>query len=69
MLTTVTDGKVDRKAITVVVSGNRAQETIRKERTRYAGIDGRPSDLENDEPAHVMPWLSANWTIELTVRK
>lgn len=62
VLTTVRNGQVERKAVTVVISGNRAEETIRKQPLRYAGIDGRTADLEEEEPAHVMPWISANWT-------
>jgi Glycerophosphoryl diester phosphodiesterase family len=54
----------ERKAITAVLSGNRAQETLRAQPTRSIGIDGRPADLENDESPHVMPWISANWTLE-----
>jgi len=61
ILTAIRDGAVERKAVTVVISGNRAEETIRKQLVRYAGIDGRPKDLSLDEPAHVLPWISANW--------
>lgn len=61
IVSTVRDGTFERNAVTVVVSGNRDQETIRSQSLRYAGIDGRPSDLDSDEPAHVLPWISANW--------
>ena len=61
MLSFVEDGHVHPGAVTVVVSGNRAQETIRGQRTRFVGIDGRPADLDRDEPTHVMPWISENW--------
>ncbi|HEX6987125.1 MAG TPA: phosphatidylinositol-specific phospholipase C/glycerophosphodiester phosphodiesterase family protein [Planctomycetaceae bacterium] len=61
ILSAVRDGEFEPKAVTVVLSGNRAQETVRKQPTRYVGIDGRPSDLDRDEPAHVLPWISANW--------
>ncbi|MGC1274853.1 MAG: phosphatidylinositol-specific phospholipase C/glycerophosphodiester phosphodiesterase family protein [Planctomycetaceae bacterium] len=61
VVSTVRDGTFERKAVTVVVSGNRDQETIRNQPLRYAGIDGRPSDLDGDEPSHVLPWISANW--------
>jgi hypothetical protein len=53
--------KFEPKAITVVVSGNCDREGIKAEAVRYAGIDGRPADLESDAPAHLMPWVSANW--------
>jgi hypothetical protein len=61
VLSVTRDGKFEPKAVTVVVSGNRDQETIRRQKVRYAGIDGRPADLDKDEPADVMPWVSANW--------
>jgi hypothetical protein len=57
-------GKFEPKAVTVVVSGNRAKETIAKQTVRYAGIDGRPEDLESDVPAHQIPWISASWVTQ-----
>ena len=42
-----------------MVSGNRAKETIAKQAVRYAGIDGRPEDLDSDAPADLLPWVSA----------
>jgi hypothetical protein len=62
MLSTVRDGKWEEKAITVVVSGNRARADIAGQKVRYAGIDGRPADLDSTEPAHLMPWISESWT-------
>jgi hypothetical protein len=32
-----------------------------QESVRYAGIDGRLSDLDSDVPAHLMPLVSDNW--------
>ncbi len=61
MLSVVRDGKFQAGAITVVISGNRAQETIKRQKVRYAGIDGRPADLDSDAPAHQLPWISASW--------
>jgi len=61
MLTSVEGEVVDPGAVTVVVSGNRAEATIRAQRTRSVGIDGRPADLDRAEPEHVMPWISENW--------
>lgn len=62
MLTTVRGERFEQKAVTAVISGNRAEETIRKQEVRFAAIDGRPADLEKGEPSHVMPLVSANWT-------
>ncbi|MES2792930.1 MAG: phosphatidylinositol-specific phospholipase C/glycerophosphodiester phosphodiesterase family protein [Planctomycetota bacterium] len=49
------------RAITVVISGNVPSEMILQQTLRYAGIDGRPTDLQNSAPPHAMPWISANW--------
>ncbi len=61
ILSTKRDDKFERKAVTVVISGNRDAETIAAQKVRYAGLDGRPNDLDSDAPAHQMPWISANW--------
>lgn len=61
MLSVTRDGKHRAGAITVVISGNRDQETITHQKVRYAGIDGRPADLDSETPAHRMPWISTSW--------
>jgi hypothetical protein len=61
MLSVMRDGKFHSGAVTVVISGNRAQETIARQKVRYAGIDGRPTDLDSEAPAHLMPWISSSW--------
>lgn len=63
ILSVTRDGRFEPKAVTVVVSGNRAKETIARQAVRYAGIDGRPEDLDSDAPAHLFPWVSANWAL------
>jgi hypothetical protein len=62
ILSVVRDGKPQRKAVTVVVSGNCARDVIRAQKVRYAGIDGRLADLDSDAPAHLIPWVSAPWS-------
>jgi hypothetical protein len=61
ILSTTRDGKFEAKAVTVVVSGNCDREVIGKPAVRYAGIDGRPSDLDADAAADLIPWVSASW--------
>ena len=61
ILSTVEDGQFTRRAIQVVISGDRPIATISAERTRYAGIDGRLTDLESDAAPHLMPMISDNW--------
>jgi hypothetical protein len=61
MLTVVRDGKQERRAINIVLSGNRPHDMVAAERERYVGIDGRMGDLDADTPAHLMPWISDSW--------
>ncbi|MDQ3331669.1 MAG: phosphatidylinositol-specific phospholipase C/glycerophosphodiester phosphodiesterase family protein [Planctomycetota bacterium] len=61
LLTKVDGQNVREGAVTVVVSGNRAEKSIRSQKSRYAGIDGRPADLDKTDPAHALPWISENW--------
>jgi hypothetical protein len=64
ILSVTKDGRFEPKAVTVVISGNRAKATIARQAVRYAGIDGRPEDLGSDAPAHLIPWVSASWASE-----
>jgi hypothetical protein len=68
ILSVTKDGKFQRGPVTIVLSGNRAKETIAKQAVRYVGIDGRPEDLQHDASAHVVPWISANWNLVFTWR-
>lgn len=61
ILTVTRDGKGEVKAVTVVISGNRDVSTMRDQKVRYAGVDGRPADLNGDAPASLVPWVSDNW--------
>jgi hypothetical protein len=61
ILSVTRDGKFEAKAVTAVISGNRAREAITAQQVRYAAIDGRPEDLDSDAPAHLVPWVSARW--------
>jgi hypothetical protein len=61
-------GKFEERAVTAVISGNRDQAGIAASKVRYAGIDGRPGDLDSTGPADLMPWISANWTLEFRWR-
>jgi len=54
------NGRKDR-AVLVVVSGNRPFELMAAQKLRYAGYDGRMSDLHSDVPAALMPMLSDHW--------
>ena len=68
MLTTVDNGQVKPGAVNVVISGNRPQKRIAAQTKRYCGIDGRVSDLDSDQPAHLLPMISDNWTLQFKWR-
>src|SRR5207248_6276262 len=61
MLTTFRGDRMEPKAITVIVSGNRAREAMLAQPVRYAAYDGRAADLESDASATFIPWISENW--------
>ncbi len=61
MLTTWRNGKVESKAIMVIVSGNRATKEIAAQPVRFAAVDGRSGDLETNPPAALVPLISDNW--------
>ena len=68
ILSVVRDGKVEAKAVDVVISGSRPQATMAAESVRYAGIDGRMSDLDSELPAHLLPLVSDNWALQFKWR-
>lgn len=68
MLTHFSDGNIEEKAVTIVLSGNRAADAIAAQTRRYVGIDGRPEDLDRNPPRELYPWISANWTLQFRWR-
>ncbi len=68
ILTSVEGEQVTEQGVQVVVSGNRPLEFIAAQAKRYCGIDGRVSDLESAQPAHLMPMISDNWGLRFTWR-
>jgi len=61
MLSKVVDGKVQRGAVMVVISGNRPVETMAKQSTRLTFLDGRVNDLEANTPVDLAPLVSDAW--------
>lgn len=61
MLTEVTEGAVTKRAVSVVISGNRPFALISSQATRFAAIDGRLSDLDSAAAAHLIPLISDRW--------
>ena len=66
VLTTATGGQTEQKAVTTILSGNRAIDLVKKQPVRYIAIDGRPENLQSNEPSHLVPWISANWNLLFT---
>ncbi len=62
MLTVTQDGKTKPGAVTVIISGNCDRAGIAADAVRYAAIDGRPKDLERNDPASLVPWVSTSWS-------
>jgi hypothetical protein len=49
-------------AVTVIISGNRPLELMRSQPVRYAGYDGRATDLDSALSADVIAMISDPWT-------
>jgi hypothetical protein len=61
------NGRTDR-AVLAVISGNRPFEWMRSQPVRYAGYDGRLTDLESDTLAELVPMISDHWGRNFTWR-
>jgi Glycerophosphoryl diester phosphodiesterase family len=48
-------------AIIAIITGNRDESMFAGETIRYAALDGQLSDLDENPPAALVPWISANW--------
>lgn len=56
------EGKKAPGSVMVVVSGNRPIEYMLNQTNRYAGFDGRLSDLDSEISPAMMPVVSDNWS-------
>jgi hypothetical protein len=62
LLSVSRNGRFERKAVTVVISGNCHRQAIAAQKVRFAGIDGRPTDLDSDAAVDLIPWISEDWS-------
>lgn len=62
ILSETADGKFRPRAVTIVISGNRASDQILASRPRLAGIDGRMGDLGSERRSDEMPLVSDAWS-------
>lgn len=61
-LTHYSHGKVEKRAVTVILSGERPTDVLAGERSRVAFIDGRPDDLQSSSNTTTLtPLISASW--------
>jgi hypothetical protein len=63
IMTSYSAGQRHVRAVTAILSGNRAFESVAKQAVRYVAIDGRPENLDTNPPADLYPWISANWSL------
>ena len=61
MLTRFENGQTHRRAITVILSGDRPREILAAERNRLAALDGRPDDLGKNLSVALFPLISESW--------
>ncbi len=61
MLTVFRPDDTETKAITVILSGSRPTALLANEPLRYAAIDGRLPDLDENPSRHLVPLVSDDW--------
>lgn len=61
MLTRFKGTQIERRAVTIILSGDRPRAVLAAERNRLAALDGRPEDLNGDAPASLIPLISESW--------
>lgn len=61
VLTEFRPGRVERRAILVVVSGNTASTAMAADEVRRAAVDGRLLDLRSEASPELVPWISIDW--------
>ncbi|HEU4947513.1 MAG TPA: glycerophosphodiester phosphodiesterase family protein [Kribbella sp.] len=66
--TTFIDGHTIKGAVTSVISGNRPLDVLKAQKVRYAGYDGRLSNLTSGLSDSLMPLVSDNWSKNFTWR-
>jgi hypothetical protein len=61
LLTRFDGARIDTKAVTVVLTGNRPRTVLPGEKVRLAGLDGQMPDLSEHNSNGVFLWMSENW--------
>jgi hypothetical protein len=60
MLNYYENDKFHKGKVTVILSGDRPFEALLNDSLQLMTLDGRPSDLANNYPSHLMPFISEN---------
>jgi hypothetical protein len=66
ILTTFQNDVKQTNAILVIISGDRSLKMFDGETIRYAAYDGNLSDLGQNHPPTLIPWLSVNWKTQFS---
>ena len=61
LLTKFDGTKVEPRAVTVVLTGNRPRELLPQESVRQAALDGQMPDLDKPNPNGIFLWMSEDW--------
>lgn len=61
ILTEYTSSNSTPRALSVILTGNRATDLVTAEPARYVAIDGRLPDLESSASSQLIPLISDNW--------
>lgn len=61
ILTAFTTTNSTPRALTIILSGNRATEIIAAEPVRHVALDGRLTDLDSSVSSQLFPLISDNW--------
>ncbi len=62
ILTRFESNVIHTNAVIVIISGARAEATMRAEPMRFAALDGRLPDLDTSPPPALVPLVSDSWT-------
>jgi hypothetical protein len=66
MLTEFEGDEIRTNAVTIILSGNRPRDYLAKQSKRWAAMDGRLPDLEENPPRSLIPLVSDNWSLHFS---
>jgi len=61
ILSEYSKGRIIKRQVTIILSGDRPVKTLRTEKKRYAFIDGRMTKNDIHDTASLMPLISDDW--------